>query len=67
MDDSTGDARTAILNRRYLSMHSMLIYAAFDGKPQPFVFCDDVMLELYLEDGELHWRKCEGERADTSR
>lgn len=38
-----------------------LIDLAFEGKPQPFMFCEDVngvpiILEMYEENDELHWR-----------
>jgi hypothetical protein len=66
MGDITRAGRREFLRKRYLSMFAMLIDSAFNDKPQPFVFCDDVVLELYLEDEELHWRKCEGQHANTS-
>lgn len=59
MEDITRAGRREFLKRRYMSTHSMIVDAAFNGKPQPFMFCDGVVLELYLEDEELHWRKCE--------
>ena len=44
------------LKRRYLKMIELLIDQAFLGKPQPFEFCEGVVLELFEKDGELHWR-----------
>jgi len=48
-----------VLKEGYLRSFSLLIDSAFSGKPQPFEFCDGVVLELYLADGELHWREVE--------
>lgn len=49
------------LKQRYLKMFSVLIDRAFEGKPQPFMFCKDengepIILELYMEYETLHWR-----------
>ena len=49
------------LKRRYLKLIELLIDAAFDGKPQRFLPCDGVVLELYLENEELHWRAVQEE------
>ena len=45
------------LKAGYLAMFERLIDAAFDGEPQVFMFCEGVVLELYLDGDELHWRK----------
>lgn len=55
------DARDE-LKSRYVTMFSLLIDEAMAGKPVPFMFCQDadggdIILELYEEDGELHWRR----------
>lgn len=66
MEGSTGAGRREFLRRRYMNQFAMLVDAAFKNKPQPFVFCDGVVLELYLEDEELHWREYDGKRDGKS-
>lgn len=46
---------------RYIALFEMAIDSALAGKPQKIAFCSDVVLELYLEDDMLHWRKIDGE------
>jgi len=48
------------LKRRYLEAMANLIDRAFEGEPQPFLFCDDHCLELYLDGDELKWRPYSG-------
>jgi len=38
-------------------MFEHLLDAAFAGEPQPVLFCDNIVLELYLDGDELHWRR----------
>jgi len=43
---------------RYIALFEAAIDKALDGKPQKIAFCNDVVLELYLDDdGMLHWRR----------
>jgi hypothetical protein len=59
-------SQRAELKKRYLKTFEMLIDAAFKGKPQPFMFCDGVVLELYEKDDELHWRVYGGNNSRSS-
>ncbi len=54
------------LKQRYLKTFELLIDAAFKGKPQPFMFCENVVLEIYEDEGELHWRIYGGDNSRSS-
>lgn len=49
----------------YIALFETAIDRALAGMPVRIIFCSDVVLELYLEDDELHWRKIDGECASN--
>ena len=48
------------LKDRYVGFFEDLISKALSGNAQTVHFCDDVVLELYLDGEELHWRRING-------
>jgi hypothetical protein len=52
---------------RYVALFETAIDRALSGEPQMIAFCKDIVLELYLEDGKLHWRRVDGSRTGNER
>lgn len=48
------------LREKYIEFFTTLIDMALSGKRPIAHFCDDIVLELYLDGNELHWRKVNG-------
>jgi hypothetical protein len=51
----------------YIEFFADLIDRAFAGQKAVAHFCDDVVLELYLDGEELHWRRIDGRDSGPSR
>lgn len=54
------------LRDKYIEFFTMLIDRAIAGERQAAHFCDGVVLELYREGDELHWRRMGGDDSGRS-
>lgn len=62
MDGKRERGRRESLRRGYIELFTQAIDSALAGEPKRILFCEDVCLELYEEDGELHWMKVDSQQ-----
>lgn len=52
--------RMESLRKKYIRFFVTVINQAIDGRTPVVHFCDDVVLQLYSDGEELHWRRING-------
>jgi hypothetical protein len=63
----TLEKRSLPVNRQpYLDFFEKLIDRAIRGECALAHFCDDIVLELYRDGDELHWRRLDGKNTSRS-